>query len=151
METNSLVAVRRAIEELRTVEQSLMLNTGKTGTHNIPTNEVLQKHRDDTKSWKVTSQSPTVVASFAFEQPDTKPTYPHIQTLNQDDSTLVDFFEEITAYLKAHADAGEQLTYMDIRYCHKGVTLDVVDRDKEEAVPESHEETDTSPWEDEPE
>jgi hypothetical protein len=133
MKGDSLSAVRKAIEELRTVEQSLMMEGSAAGGRNIPTNEVLQKHRNDTKSWKVTSNIPSVVASFAFEEAGTTPTYPHIQTMTQDkDEPLVDFFDKVREYMATHVKNGEALTYLDIRLCSTGLTLDVVDKPTDE-------------------
>ena len=140
METNTLVAVHRAMDELRALEQTLILSMRNAQTsHSIPTNEVLMKHHPDNKSWKVTRQKPTVTASYAFnDSPDAR-AYPNIQTLDQGDQPLVEFFENLTNLFREKAEAGEELTYLDIRYSNQSLTLDIVDREE----PKSDEPTDT--------
>lgn len=142
MNYQSLAAVRKAIEELRIVEQSLMLESKGSDQHNIPTNEVLQKHRTDNKSWRVTPEKPAVVASFAFEDPDEVPTYPHITTFSQDTKTLLELFDEIREYIAEQTNDGKVLTYVDVRLASKGLTLDVVD--KETTAKEEDNDSDTS-------
>ncbi len=131
MKNESLAAVRKAIEELRIVEQSLMLESKGGEQKNIPTNEVLQKHRTDNKSWRVTPEKPAVVASFAFEDPNEVPTYPHITTFTQDSKTLLELFDEIREYIADQTNDGKVITYVDMRLASKGLTLDVVDKEVE--------------------
>lgn len=152
MKGDSLEGIRKAITELRHVEQLMMSEATGSGVDNIPTNKVLQENHDDSKNWQVTKGTPVLLVSFAFEDPDAPSTYPHIETLTPGDRGLADFFGAVQSYVAKQENDGKRLTYVDMRFAPGDFTLAVVDKEYPLLQEDDNQDvTDDLPWNDDKE